>query len=147
MAAVNFLLESTNSTQSAFLPTTPLQSSIQIWTHSTSSLLVLLWRTNKHFHILFLIMKVACLVGFLGGSVVEKPPAQAGDVGLIPGVTMTPRRRKWQPTPVFSLGKSHGQRSLVGCSPWGHKDLDVTLWLNHHHHHRSGSLYQTKYPL
>ena len=32
-----------------------------------------------------------------------------------------PWRRKWQPTPVFLPGKSHGQRSLVGCSPWGLK--------------------------
>ena len=30
-------------------------------------------------------------------------------------------RRKWQPTPVLLLGKSHGRRSLVGCSPWGAK--------------------------
>ena len=29
-------------------------------------------------------------------------------------------RRQWHPTPVLLLGKSHGQRSLVGCSPWGH---------------------------
>ena len=29
------------------------------------------------------------------------------------------QRRQWQPTPVFLPGKSHGQRSLVGCSPWG----------------------------
>ena len=29
-------------------------------------------------------------------------------------------RRQWQPTPVLSPGKSHGRRSLVGCSPWGH---------------------------
>ena len=29
-------------------------------------------------------------------------------------------RRQWQPTPVFLPGKSHGERSLVGCSPWGH---------------------------
>ena len=29
------------------------------------------------------------------------------------------RRRQWQPTPVLLLGKSHGWRSLVGCSPWG----------------------------
>ena len=29
-------------------------------------------------------------------------------------------RRQWQPTPVLLPGKSHGQRSLVGCSPWGH---------------------------
>ena len=32
-----------------------------------------------------------------------------------------PWRRKWQPTPVFLPGKSHGERSLVGCSPWNHK--------------------------
>ena len=30
------------------------------------------------------------------------------------------QRRQWQPTPVLSPGKSHGRRSLVGCSPWGH---------------------------
>ena len=36
-----------------------------------------------------------------------------------------PWRRKWQPTPVFLSGKSHGQRSLVGYSPWGHKELDT----------------------
>ena len=42
-----------------------------------------------------------------------------------------PRRRKWQPTPVFLPGKSHGQRSLVGYSPWGHKELDMTEQLTH----------------
>ena len=31
-----------------------------------------------------------------------------------------PRRRQWHPTPVLLPGESHGQRSLVGCSPWGH---------------------------
>ena len=36
------------------------------------------------------------------------------------------RRRQWHPTPVFLLGKSHGQRSLVGCSPWGRKVSDRT---------------------
>ena len=30
-------------------------------------------------------------------------------------------RREGEPTPVFSPGKSHGQRSMVGCSPWGHR--------------------------
>ena len=35
-------------------------------------------------------------------------------------------RRKQQPTPVFLSGKSHGQRSLKGYSPWGHKELDTT---------------------
>ena len=37
-----------------------------------------------------------------------------------------PRRRKWQPAPVFLPGKSHGQRSLVCYSPWGYKELDMT---------------------
>ena len=37
-----------------------------------------------------------------------------------------PWRRKWQPTAVFLPGKSHGQRSLVGYSPWGRKELDMT---------------------
>ena len=36
-------------------------------------------------------------------------------------------RRKWKPIPVLLPGKSHGQRSLVGCSPWGHEELD-TYW-------------------
>ena len=35
-------------------------------------------------------------------------------------------RRKWQPIPVFLLGESHGQRSLVGYSPWGGKKLDMS---------------------
>ena len=35
-------------------------------------------------------------------------------------------RRKWQPTPVFLPGESQGQRSLVGCSPWGRTELDMT---------------------
>ena len=40
------------------------------------------------------------------------------------------RRRAWQPTPVFWPGEFHGQRSLVGYSPWGHKDLDTAEQLN-----------------
>ena len=36
-------------------------------------------------------------------------------------------RRQWHPTPVLLPGKSHGQRSLVGCSPWGHEESD-TYW-------------------
>ena len=39
-------------------------------------------------------------------------------------------RRKWQPTPVFLPGKSHGRRGLVGYSPWGRKELDKTEQLH-----------------
>ena len=38
----------------------------------------------------------------------------------------------WQPTPVLLSGKSHGWRSLVGCSPWGCKELDATERLHFH---------------
>ena len=39
-------------------------------------------------------------------------------------------RRKWQPTPAFLPGESRGQRSLAGCSPWGHKKSDMTEQLS-----------------
>ena len=43
-----------------------------------------------------------------------------------------PLRRKWHPTPVFLPGKSHEQRSLVVCSPWGREELDMTERLHFH---------------
>ena len=42
------------------------------------------------------------------------------------------QRRQWHPTPVLLPGKSHGQRSLVGCSPWGHQESDTTEQLHFH---------------
>ena len=42
------------------------------------------------------------------------------------------RRRQWHPTPVLLPGKSPGQRSLVGCSPWGHEESDMTERLHFH---------------
>ena len=42
------------------------------------------------------------------------------------------RRRQWHPTPVLLPGKSHGQRSLVGCSPWGRTESDTTERLQFH---------------
>ena len=41
-------------------------------------------------------------------------------------------RRQWQPTPVLLPGKSHGWRSLVGCSPWGRYESDTTDQLHFH---------------
>ena len=40
------------------------------------------------------------------------------------------QRRRWHPTPVLLPGKSHGQRSLVGCSPWGRRESDTTEQLH-----------------
>ena len=42
------------------------------------------------------------------------------------------RRRQWHPTLVLLPGKSHGWRSLVGCSPWGREESDTTEWLHFH---------------
>ena len=44
----------------------------------------------------------------------------------------THRRRQWHPTPVLLPGKSHGRRSLVGCSPWGREESDTTERLHFH---------------
>ena len=49
----------------------------------------------------------------------------AEDPGSIPGTGRSPREGN-QPTPIFLPGESHGQRSLKGYSPWGHKQLDMT---------------------
>ena len=62
-------------------------------------------------------------------QVVKNLPASAVDArGLVSSywVGKIPWRRAWQPTPVSLPGESHGQRSLVGYSPWGCKELDVT---------------------
>ena len=49
-------------------------------------------------------------------------------------------RRKWQPTPVFLPGESHGWRSLVGCSPWGRTESDTTEATSQHTHIYSSAL-------
>ena len=46
--------------------------------------------------------------------------------GFNPWVRKIPWRKAWQPTPLFLPGKSNGQRSLVGYSPRGHKESDIT---------------------
>ena len=57
---------------------------------------------------------------------VKNLPANAGDAGLIPGLRRSPGEGNSNLTPVFLPGKSHGQRSLVGYSPWCRKESDVT---------------------
>ena len=51
------------------------------------------------------------------------------ETGFDPWVRKILWRRKWQPTPVFLPGKSHGQRSLAGYTPKVHKASDRTEWL------------------
>ena len=47
-------------------------------------------------------------------------------------IPWTEGRRQWHPTPVLLPGKSHGRRSLMGCSPWGCDKLDTTERLHFH---------------
>ena len=63
---------------------------------------------------------------FPGGSDGKASAYNVGYPGFNPWVRKIPWRRKWQPTPVFLPGKSHGWRSLVGYSPWGRKESDTT---------------------
>ena len=67
----------------------------------------------------------------LVAQTVKNPPA--GDLSSIRGLGISPWRRKWQPTPKFSPGKSNGQRSLVGYSLWGCKESDTTERLSTAH--------------
>ena len=68
------------------------------------------------------------LMGFPGGASGKEPVCQCRrwkSRGFHPWVGEMPWRRAWQPTPVFLHGESHGQRSLVGYSPWGCKESDM----------------------
>ena len=63
------------------------------------------------------------------------PALLSGDAALTMRVILgikERRRRQWHPTPVLLPGEPHGWRSLVGCSPWGHEELDTTERLHFH---------------
>ena len=98
-----------------------------LYLHRTKCLLecsqpsVLLCDYNVRRHILLLVRR--CL-GFPYDSAVKEPVCQCRRHRFNSWVRKIPWRRKWQPTPVFLPGQSHGQWSLVGYSPWGHKESD-----------------------
>ena len=81
-------------------------------------------------HKIIAFFSLTFIMKFPGGSAVQNPPTNARDTGSILGSGRSPWKRKWQPSPVFLLGKSHGWRSLVGYSPWGGKESDRTQQLN-----------------
>ena len=76
-------------------------------------------------------------LGFPGGTSVKEPTCQCRrhkKLGFDPCVWKIPWKREWLPTPVFLPGGYHGQRSLMGYSPLGHKQLDTPEWLQTHIH-------------
>ena len=64
----------------------------------------------------------ANIMGFPGGSDSKEPACTVGDPRFDPWVGQIHWRRAWQSTPVFLPGASHGQKGLVGYSPWGSKE-------------------------
>ena len=73
--------------------------------------------------------------GFPGGSEGKESSCQCRRPWFDPWIRKIPWRWEWQPTPVFLPGEFHGQRSLAGYSPWGHKESDTTEGLTHTHTH------------
>ena len=71
-------------------------------------------------------------MGFPGGSAGKSPAANAGDVGLIPGLGRFLEKKMAAHFSILQPGKLHGQRSLVGYSPWSCKELNMTWRLNSH---------------
>jgi len=71
---------------------------------------------------------------FPGGSDGKASCLKYRRFGFSPWVGKISWRRKWQPTPVFLPGKSHGRRNLVGYRPWGCKESDTTERLHLHFH-------------
>ena len=90
---------------------------------------------NPIIYISFFLLHSTIYKGFPGGSDGKASACNVGDQGSIPGLGRPPWRRKWQPTPVLLSGKFHGLRSLVGYSPRGHRESDVTERLHFHFQH------------
>ena len=65
-------------------------------------------------------------MGFPGGAVVKSPAGNAGDVGSIPGSGRSPGEGNGSPLQYPCPENPHGWRSLVGYSPWGCKESDMT---------------------
>ena len=88
-----------------------------------------IWSLGKNYFI--------CM-GFPGGSGDKESTCNAGDLGWIPELRSSPGGGHGNPIQPSCLENPHGQRSLVGCSPWGYKKLDTTERLNTAFHIHTG---------
>ena len=68
--------------------------------------------------------------GFPCGSAGQETACNGGDLGSIPGLGKSPGEGHGNPLQYSCLENPHGQKSLEGYSPWGHKELDVTEQLS-----------------
>ena len=72
------------------------------------------------------------MLGFPGGSVGKESACSVGELGSIPGLGRSPGGGHGNPLQYSCLENPHGQRSLAGYSPWGHKESDMTEQLSTH---------------
>ena len=70
----------------------------------------------------------AVFLGFPGGLDGKESACNVGDLGSIPGLERSPGGGHGKPLQYSCLENPHGQRCLVGYSPWGGKELDTTEW-------------------
>ena len=78
--------------------------------------------------------QIANIYWLPGGSDGKASACNAGDPGLIPGSGRSHGGGHGNPLKYSFLKNPHGQRSLLGYSPWGHKELDTTEQLTHTYH-------------
>ena len=79
-------------------------------------------------------LPTSVFLGFPGGLVGKESACNAGDLGLIPGLGISPGGRHGNPLQYSCLENPHGQRSVEGYSPLGYKELDTTQQLSKAHH-------------
>ena len=103
----------------------------------SSVLDIVSWECERNIEIKFIYLLdklawdsyVLSLIGLPDGSEGEESACNAGDkgdAGSIPGSGKISWSKEWQPPPVFLPGKFHGQKSLMGYSPKGCKESDMT---------------------
>ena len=81
------------------------------------------------------ILPIPVFSGLPGGSDGEESTCNAGNLGSISGSGRTPGGGHGNPPQYSCVENPHGQRSLAGCSPWGHKELNTTKLLKTQHTH------------
>ena len=80
--------------------------------------------------IISILLLLECRKGFPGGSNCKESACNEGDLGSIPGLERSPGGGHGNPLQYCCLENPHGQRSLAGYSPWGHKESDTSEQLN-----------------
>ena len=93
---------------------------LALWRGYPTKLIIIYWALTTH----------QALLAMTGLQDIQ--PVQSQRAPCLAGLCAWSQRRHWHPTPVLVPGKSHGWRSLEGCSPWGREESDMTEGLHFH---------------